>query len=650
MAFIQISSLRLAAAVFIGASSGNAQSLKPAYSFDEAQVFLKTYCRTCHQGKSPAAGFNLARIATTDSLRDHGQNWNSVLNRVRNGEMPPKGTPAPLSEQREVFAAWVHEALRTEACADGISPGPAPVRRLNRTEYSATVRDLLNVHLDTGRMLPADGAGGEGFDNAAETLFLSPIHAEKYLDAAKMALEYAAKDPRSRAKFMIASPGPGVSPEQAARKILSEFLPRAFRRPVDESDLQVYLALFDSAQKSKQPFDDSILFALKAVLISPQFLFRAETPNPAQQPRLLDDYALASRLSYFLWGSTPDGLLLALAEAGKLQDPEVLKGQVARMLRNTKSFDFVQSFTEQWLGTRALGQSIRPDAKLFPAYSADEELQGDVRYQPVLFFREIVANDLSLLNLLDSNFTITTKKLQKLYGLNIKPATSAPKRIDLPPDSHRGGLLGMSAILAVSSHPQRTSPVLRGKWILDAILGTPPPPPPPNVPTLEEPTGAAPRTVRELLTQHRANPACASCHSRIDPLGFALENYDALGRWRTEESGKPVDSKGELPDGTKFDGPDQLKTVLLEKKGLFIRNLTNKMLGYALGRGLTLKDSCVVDNIVAEVERNNYSAHTLIDSVVMSMPFRYQTGTSAPVPRSPSKVSAQPVPKKVGDL
>jgi len=405
---------------------------------------------------------------------------------------------------------------------------------------------------------------------------------------------------------------------------------------------RLYLGLFDSAQKSKRSFDDSIVFALTGVLMSPQFLFRSEPVNPTYQPRLLDNYTLATRLSYFLWGSTPDSLLLAIAESGKLQEPEILKGQVARMLRNPKSFDFVQSFVEQWLGTRALGQTIRPDAKLFPAYWSDEELQGDIRYQPVLFFREIVANDLSLLNLLDSKFTIATKKLQKLYGLNVKPprgdiGSESPQRIELPEDSHRGGLLGMSAVLAVSSHPQRTSPVLRGKWILDSILGTPPPPPPPNVPALEEPSGAMPHTVRELLTQHRANPVCASCHSRIDPLGFALENYDAVGRWRNEESGRPVDTNGELPDGTKFEGPEQLKAVLLEKKGLFLQNLTNKMLGYALGRGLTLKDSCVVDSIMAEVAANNYSAQTLINSVVMSMPFRYQVGSNPQRQTSNSK-------------
>ncbi|MCU1329453.1 MAG: Planctomycete cytochrome [Bryobacterales bacterium] len=563
-----------------------------------------------------------------DSLVQRGPKWNSILNRVRNSEMPPRGAPAPPSEQREAFTTWLHEALKKEACSTGISAGAAPIRRLNRAEYSSTVRDLLNVQMDIGAGLPMDGAGGEGFDNAAETLFLSPVHAEKYLDAAKTALEFAAKDPRSRAKFMISTPRPGVTPREAAREILTAFLPRAFRRPVDDADLQVYLGLFDIAQKGKATFDDSVLYALKGVLVSPQFLFRSEDPNPNPQPRPLDDYALATRLSYFLWGTTPDSLLLVLAKAGKLHDPEILQGQVARMLRNQRSFDFVQSFVEQWLGTRALGQTVQPDAKLFPAYAGDEELRGDVRYQPVLFFREILANDLSLLNLIDSKFTITTKKLQKLYGLSIDPPRkdrgSQPQRIELPEGTHRGGLLGMSAILAVSSHPQRTSPVLRGKWILDAMLGTPPPPPPPDVPALEEPTGPAPRTVRELLSQHRANPVCASCHSRIDPLGFALENYDAIGRWRDQESGKPVDAKGTLPDGTAFEGPDQLKTVLMARKDVFIRNLTNKMLGYALGRGLTLKDSCVVDTIVADVQNHDYRAGALINAVVMSVPFRYQ--------------------------
>jgi cytochrome c5 len=614
-------------------SNATVQAADSNYSFNQGTHFVATYCSMCHSGKAPAGHFNAAELAYETSFRDKADRWNKVISRVRNSEMPPRGVRAPSSEEREAFVSWAQNTLQAEVCAAGISPGVAPIRRLSRAQYSATIRDLLNLHMDVGSALPVDGAGGEGFDNAAETLFLSPIHAEKYLDAAKLALSSAAKDPRARARFLIAKPGPGVTPDPAARSTLTEFLPRAFRRPLQSGELAFYLDVFHAAAKRRESFDDSILFALRAVLISLQFLFRSEIPNAGVETRLLDDYALASRLSYFLWDSMPDSLLMALAERGKLNDPEILKAQVARMLRNGKSFDFEQSFVEQWLRTRDLGRSIQPDLELFPAWK-DAELQGDVRYQPILFFREILANDLSLLNLLDSKFTIATRKLQKLYGLDIKQTHgSQPERIELPEGSNRGGLLGMSAILAVSSHPQRTSPVLRGKWLLESILGTPPPPPPPNVPPLEEGPSQEFHTVRERLAQHRANPACASCHSRIDPLGFALENYDVLGRWRSEEAGKPIDAKGELPDGTKFEGPEQLKAVLLQKKDVFLRNLTNKLLGYALGRGLSIQDSCTVDAIVAEVKRNDYSSHSLINAIVLSTPFRYQAGA---VPRAPN--------------
>ena len=304
----------------------------------------------------------------------------------------------------------------------------------------------------------------------------------------------------------------------------------------------------------------------------------------------------------------------------------------------TGRLSFVQRFTEQWLRTRELGTDKGPDAKLFPAYAQSEDLRSDIRLQPVLFLRQILLKNLSLLNLLDSNFTIATKKLADLFDLKLEVRDNAkqqPQSVPLPEGSHRGGLLGMPAVLAVSSYPYRTSPVLRGAWVLDSILGTPPPPPPANVPPLdEEHKGGIARSVRERLTQHRANPVCASCHSRIDPIGFALENYDAMGRWRTEDAGKPIDSSGELTDGTKIEGPDQLKAALLARKDLFVRNLTNKMLGYALGRGLTLKDSCTVDAIVVKLKDNEYSAQTLVEAIVTSVPFAYQAA-SPPEPLAP---------------
>jgi hypothetical protein len=290
---------------------------------------------------------------------------------------------------------------------------------------------------------------------------------------------------------------------------------------------------------------------------------------------------------------------------------------------------FVESFVSQWLGTRALGRDFVPDAKLFPKYAADAELRADIGFQPTVFFRTLLAADAPVTDLLDSNWTILTKKLATLYGFDLKKLPKEldeqPRPIDLPANSHRGGLLGMAAVLAVSSYPYRTSPVLRGKWVLDSILGTPPPPPPSNVPALDEHGAQAkPQTIRERLAQHRANPACAGCHSRIDPLGFALENYDALGQWRTDDGGQTIDNSAELPDGTKFAGPDELRAILLSKKDLFLTNLTSRLLGFALGRGLTRKDSCAVDAILEQLAHNGYRSQALVEAIVMSPAFQYQ--------------------------
>ncbi len=613
------------------------QTFAANFSFDDAQAFLQKNCQTCHSGKSAAAGFNLAQVNAQPSLETQADKWSRIELRVRNSEMPPRGVPGPALDQREAFVNWVDNALHAEACSGIVTPGVAPIRRLNRDEYTATVRELLNVHVNVGHDLPADGAGGEGFDNAAEVLFLSPILAEKYMDAAKQALEFATRDSRARGRIGLDRLQPGASPDQSARRILELFLPRAFRRPVTAKELDSFIALFDAAQKDRQSFDGSVAFMLRGVLMSPQFLFLAEAPNPGPEPRPIGDYALASRLSYFLWGSMPDEMMFDLAAMGKLHEPAVLREEIGRMLRSSKSMGFIESFVTQWLGIRELGKQFIPDPKIFPMYSQDAELQGDIRFQPIVFFHEIVSKNLPLLDLLDSNWTIATRSLVKLCKIDVKlrkDSQQQPHRIELPEGSHRGGLLGMPAVLAVSSYPYRTSPVLRGKWVLDAILGTPPLPPPPNVPALEEHEGAQPKTIRERLAQHRANPACAGCHSRIDPIGFALENFDALGEWRTEDAGKPIDTAAELPDGTKIDGPDQLKAVLLEKKDLFIRNLTSKMLGYALGRGLARKDSCTVDSIMAQLAANDYKAQTLIEGIVMSQPFRYQAGANSARPRT----------------
>jgi len=297
------------------------------------------------------------------------------------------------------------------------------------------------------------------------------------------------------------------------------------------------------------------------------------------------------------------------------------------MVLDERSVTFADRFVSQWLRTRELGTNKIPDPKMFPDYS-NEELRSDIRYQPILFFRELLAQNLSLLNLIDSKYTIYSNSLAKHYAE--KPAggktDQQPEWLELAPGSRRGGLLGMAAVLGVSSYPHRTSSVLRVSWVLESLLGTQPPPPPANVPALpERGAGGQPATVRERLTLHRANAACAGCHARIDPIGFTLENFDALGRWRDTDGGKPVDATGELADGSVLHGLPELKTYLLSRKDLMIRNLAAKMLGYALGRALTPGDACVVDDIAAQVKYHDYSAQTLIEAVVLSSPFRYQS-------------------------
>jgi mono/diheme cytochrome c family protein len=616
--------MRIAALLSLAALATVAQE----FTFRDAQALMRSRCIGCHSGKEPSGKLDLARAATLRTFEENPRTWQRIFTRVRDGDMPPQQAPTLDAARRERFVQWIDSTLRTTACADGIAPGPAPLRRLNRAEYAATVRDLLNIHFNAGQSLPADGAGGEGFDNAAETLFLSPIHAEKYLEAARQALEYGASDPRSRTRFLVASPNADTSPEQAARKIIDAFLPRAFRRPALPGEAGRYLALFENARQRGESFDHAVIYALQAVLMSPHFLFRLEEPNSHREPRLAGDYEIASRLSYFLWGTMPDQTLFDLAAAGKLSDPAELAAQVPRMLKDQKSLEFVDSFVEQWLGTRELGRDVKPDAKLFPAFY-DAEIQSALRYEPILFFQEILVGNLSLLNLIDSRFSVFTNKLARHYGYEMKGLKQQPAKVDLPENSRRGGLLGMGAIMAVSSLPHRTSPVLRGKWVLDALLGTPPPPPLQDVPPLpDNREGEPPRTLRERLMEHRRNPVCGSCHNRIDPLGFPLEHYDVLGRWRETDEGRPIDAAGVLPDGARFDGPDQMKAVLMERKELLLRNLASKMLAYALGRGLILEDTCTVDRIVEALAKENYAAQTLIREIVLSVPFRYRAGSS----------------------
>jgi hypothetical protein len=588
--------------------------------------FIKRYCLECHSGKNPKASLDLSRFDSIERIVSEALLWDKILIQIVEGDMPPEEADIPALDERSNFLNWVESSLQKAACQSGPHPGPAVLRRLNRAEYSASVRDLLDIHFDAGEALPADGSGGEGFDNATETLFISPIHAEKYMDAARVAIEYAFADTRSLRRFLVAEPDEKTPPEVAARRVIEAFLPRAFRRSIRESEILEYLALFHAAYEADPSFTVAIRLTLQTVLVSPKFLFIAEEPNFDVKPHKVTDHELASRLSYFLWGSLPDDALLEAANEGNLSDPTILQEQFKRMLgkqNSRKVRDFSQNFVEQWLGTRALGREFKPD-KSIRGY--DSELEGGMKYEPVFFFNEILTKNGSLLDLIKADYTYANRRLARHYRIKGE-FREQPKRVELTDENRRGGLLSMAAVLAVSSYPHRTSPVLRGKWILETILGDPPPPPPPNVPELQESeSGVSSESLRERLELHRQDTACAQCHDRIDPLGFGLENYGVLGRWRDKYEGHPVDARGALPDGTTFSGPAELKLALLGRKDQFVRHLTKKMLGYALGRGLTYYDYCAVNSIVDKLRANDYRSHNLLFGIIQSVPFRFKAG------------------------
>jgi hypothetical protein len=598
-----------------------------AFTDDKGIAFIQQYCVDCHQPPKPKSKLDLTSYDSVDRIVADALDWDKHLHRVEERDMPPDDEDVllPSTEERMAFVNWMQSTLRDAACSDGIQPGPPIVRRLNRGEYSASVRALLDVHFDAGEALPSDGAGGEGFDNAAETLFISPMHAEKYLEAAQAAVKYAFADTRSSQRFLIAEPGETVTPQEAAKKILIQFLPRAFRRSVTQEEMDEYMALFDASMAIESAFSPAMELTLSAVLISPKFLFIIETPNESTEPVPLNDFELATRMSYFLWGAPPDEQLMDLATKGQLHEESRLRSEVERMLKkphSRKVQNFAQTFVEQWLGTRALGREFKPD----PSISGyDSELEGGMKYEPVFFFHEIMTENRSLLDLIDADYTYINRRLSRHYKVNGE-FREQPKRVEIADDPHRGGLVSMAAVLAVSSHPHRTSPVLRGKWILETLLGETAPPPPPDVPPLvEQDENDAPLSLRQRLEQHRANPTCATCHDRMDPLGFSLENYDVLGRWRLEEGGRPVDSRATMPDGTEFEGPVELKEILMDRKDQIIRHLTRKMLGYALARGLTYEDFCTVDAIVEDLKAHNYASHRLLMGIVESIPFRYKS-------------------------
>ena len=655
---------------------------------------LEAYCYDCHGGGENRGGVALDAFNSGTNVIAGRDVWWRVLKNLQANLMPPAKKSQPTPAQKKLVVQWIKSAV-FETAPQNPDPGRVTLRRLNRVEYQNTIRDLVGVEFDAPEIFPPEDTG-KGFDNLSDVLTLSPMLLEKYVDAAEKIIgqavpvpdDAAAKrsKPANETRFFPKPVPASVADRRAyARELLGDFARRAFRRPVDQATTDRLVQLAESVyDQPGKTFQAGVAKAMVAVLASPRFIFREENTAPAgHEPyAFVDEYALASRLSYFLWSSMPDEELFRLADAGKLR--KNLSAQLARMLADPRADALEKNFVGQWLQARdietvpieapsvlAREQKIdpqlettrqrfrelrnKPEATLTAAEKAElanlratlharrqlasadltDDLRHAMRQETESVFAFILREDRSLLELLDSDYTFLNEPLARHYGIT-NVFGSEIRRVTLPPDSPRGGVLTEGTVLAVTANPTRTSPVKRGVFILDNILGTPPLPPPPNVPPLENSianvNGRVP-TLRETLAVHRENPLCASCHSQMDPIGLALENFNALGMWRVQEFGQPIDPSGQLITGETFADIRELKRVLVKNHAEdFYRTLTQKLLTYALGRSLDYYDVETVDQIVARIEKSGGKPSALLAGIVESVPFQKT--------RSPPKTAA----------
>lgn len=746
---------------------------------DDGLAFVSKHCAACHGATEPKADLNLSLDRDDAAIIKRRSIWESALEMVANGQMPPPEKPRPDQAEIDKFVSVVNDLFEYSDLHAKPDPGRVTVRRLNRTEYNNTIRDLMFIDFNAAEDFPSDDIG-HGFDNIGDVLTMSPVLMERYLSAAESIVqkaihigelppppkrhtaatflkttrkeafevpfrtldgngkvsirhkitvdgEYkfrfhgwgrqrgdepvkalfqiddkdlelvevkatdkekntfelkpihvdagehtisvsfvneftdpAAEKPEEAARalyvqyFEFEGPLDMVPPSQKrllacrmdqprpdqARDILARFLTRAYRRPATPAELERLVGLVMQAQAEGLSWDESMQRGMLVTLVSPKFLFRLELDDRPESPesRPLDEFQLASRMSYFLWSTMPDEELFSLAAKGELTNN--IEHQVRRMLADPKSVALVDNFAMQWLQLKRL-KAVQPDQKLFPNFN--DELRTAMLKETELFVEAIIHEDRPITDLVDANFTFVNRPLASLYGIEdamSKRPEGGPRRrrsdrgnnteferVTLP-DKLRGGLLTQASVLTVTSNPTRTSPVKRGRWILEQILGSPPPPPPPNVPELAEGEQAQlTGSLRQRLEQHRANPSCANCHAKMDPLGFAFENYNAIGGFRQKDGDFPIETSGVLPGGKTFQGPIELKTILMEQRAKIGRNLSEKLMIYALGRGLENFDRPAIKKIQDALDKNDYKFSTLAIEIVKSDPFCLRRGS-----------------------
>ena len=588
-------------------------------------TLIKNFCLDCHDGETQKGEINLKAALGSEPLVKNLDLWKTVINRIENGDMPPKKNDQPSYSEKKALLKWLDREVVQFDYSSIDDPGYEQARRLTHIEFSNTLRDLLGLNMNLVEDFPIDLSGKSGFDNSANTLFLQPILMERYLGAIDKAVEATIPlegNPTGKSPVLIVWPNNKEEELEAAGKIINRFLLRAFRRPPTNREVNEVSAVYNRSREKNEPFAIGIRRALAAALVSPVFLLKSEQVKETNESYQVDEFELASRLSYFLWASMPDDELFRMALEKRLAKPDEFARQVVRMLADSKADALGNVFAAQWLGFDALGVRVRLDPIDNPWCT--DTLMTAMKQESAMGFTSLVRKNKPLSDLIQSKTTYVNEELAKFYKL--KGVKGNEMRLVAHTDKRRYGLFGQASVLAVTSSPYRTSPIRRGEWILDSLLGTPPPPPPPDAGELDEDIEENRKlTFRQKLEMHSKNPRCYSCHREMDPLGFSLENYDWFGRWRSESRGRSIDSKGRLPSGTEFEGPIGLRDVIVgEKLDDLARQITRKMLSYALGRQLEYYDVPAVRKILKVFKEDNYRLQTLLREVCSSYPFKYR--------------------------
>ena len=615
---------------------------------DIIEPILEVHCFPCHHDTKRSADISLKNIfmGINDTkaliVRD-GKVWMNVVKQIESRQMPPKSHPQMSPEDSEALVKSIKGILYSSLSAN--NPGRVVMRRLSHTEYQYSVFSLLGVDYNAPEIFPADGSGGAGFDNFAGTLFLTPLKMERYYEAAEEIMDQAQADeglwrklvPESYKKsvwsrfsdwfmdiFTTVDRSKGAV--DAATEVIVPFASRAYRRFLEPAEKDKLLNLFRKVYEGTDGdnrYDLAIKETMKAVLVSANFLYRyeEELPVPVDQPYALSSFELASRLSYFLWSTLPDQELFDAAYKGELQDSVFLQAQVKRMLQDPKARHFAESFVTQWFGISRFRETNPLDPLRFPELTPS--LRNSMYQEMVEYFNYVLNDSRNFLDLIDSDFTFLNEELANHYGI-AGVEGKGMRKVQLT-DRRRGGVLGMGSVLASTSMPLRTSPVLRGKWVLEEIMGTPPPPPPPDAGELPEAAShKKDANLRQLLEAHRAKPTCANCHQKMDPIGFGLENFDPLGRWRDSYGDAPIIAWDTLPSGEVFKGPEDLKRILRTKEDEFARNLSEKMFIYATGRNVGFVDELFLQRLVKNLKDNRFNPEKFIIELVNLEAFRYK--------------------------